>query len=333
MTDLTSLLPQIQNFQENYTRILANSHSQLSEDIATFIFCSSLPLSYQDLTSQYLTLIEDITKYSLQKIIVRVIEEESWCKAWTNAVTSRSQIHKFTQINKYNKHCNKCGRNNHNTIDHWETPPQCTNKGKVPQKDNKKPNHKLSKGTDKKGKGKAPHKRQKQITNVKQINIKDLPNDEVDYISNCQSIDFSSYILLETSEWLIDLGCNRDVMSYQQDYILYQWFTKPGNTEIANKQELLILGMGTVIFKHYYTGGTSKNIRLGNVLYMPNASGHFYFTGVVTQKRCKACETWLTTNIYSSDGTLLIEETHKQATGLSYFNMQILQGNETNMPT
>ena len=49
--------------------------------------------------------------------------------------------------------------------------------------------------------------------------------------------------------------------------------------------------MGTVIFKHYYTGGTSKNIRLGNVLYMPNASGHFYFTGVVTQKRCKACET------------------------------------------
>ena len=66
---------------------------------------------------------------------------------------------------------------------------------------------------------------------------------------------------------------------------------------------------------------------------MPNASGHFYSTGVVTQKRCKACETRLTTNIYSSDGTLLIEETHKQATGPSYFNMQILQGNETNMPT
>ena len=77
MTDSTSLLPQIQNFQENYTWILANGHSQLSEDIATFIFCSSLPSSYQDLASQYLTSIKDITKYSLQKIIARVIEEES----------------------------------------------------------------------------------------------------------------------------------------------------------------------------------------------------------------------------------------------------------------
>ena len=77
MTDSSLLLPQIQAFQENYTRILANGHSRLSEDIATFIFCSSLPTSYQDLASQYLISIEDITKYELQKIIARVIEEES----------------------------------------------------------------------------------------------------------------------------------------------------------------------------------------------------------------------------------------------------------------
>ena len=77
MTDSSLLLPQIQAFQENYTQILANGHSKLSEDIATFIFCSSLPTSYQDLASQYLISIEDITKYELQKIIARVIEEES----------------------------------------------------------------------------------------------------------------------------------------------------------------------------------------------------------------------------------------------------------------
>ena len=46
ITDSTPLLPQIKNFQENYTWILANSHSKISEDIATFIFCSSLPSSY-----------------------------------------------------------------------------------------------------------------------------------------------------------------------------------------------------------------------------------------------------------------------------------------------
>ena len=131
MTDSSPLLPQIQAFQENYMRILANGHSKLSEDIATFIFCSSLPTSYQDLASQYLISIEDITKYELQKIIARVIEEESQRKARTNAVASGSRIHKFAQINKYNKHCDKCGRNNHNTVDHWDTPPNRTGKGKV----------------------------------------------------------------------------------------------------------------------------------------------------------------------------------------------------------
>ena len=195
MTDSAALLPQIQNFQENYEWILANGHSQISEEIATYIFCSSLAISYQDLASQYLTSIEDITKYSLQKIIARVIEEESCRKVWTNAVASGSQIHKFAQIQKYSKHRNKCGRNNHNTVDHWDTPPQCTNKGKVPQKGKFRPKNNLSKWTDKKGKGKAPQKGQKQIADVKQINIKDLPNDEADYLSDCESTDFSCYVL------------------------------------------------------------------------------------------------------------------------------------------
>ena len=121
--------------------------------------------------------IEDITKYKLQKIIAWVIKEESQCKAQTNAVASGLWIHKFTQINKYNKHCDKCGRNNHNTIDHWDTPPNRTGKGKAPQKGNKKPkNNNLSRGKDKKGKGKAPqHRQQKQIANVKQMHITDLP--------------------------------------------------------------------------------------------------------------------------------------------------------------
>ena len=90
MMDSSPLLPQIQAFQENYMWILANGHSKISEDIATFIFCSSLPTSKQDLASQYLTLIEDITKYKLQKIIARVIKEESRRKAQTNAVASGS---------------------------------------------------------------------------------------------------------------------------------------------------------------------------------------------------------------------------------------------------
>ena len=57
-----------------------------------------------------------------------------------------------------------------------------------------------------------------------------------------------------------------------------------------------------------------------------------YSTGAATQKGCEARETRLTNKIYSSDGTLLIEGTCKEATGLCYFNVQILQGDETNVP-
>ena len=90
MMDSSPLLPQIQNFQKNHTWILMSRHLKLSEDIATFIFCSSLPLSYQDLTLQYLTSIENITKYNLQKIIASIIKEESQRKAQTNAVAGGS---------------------------------------------------------------------------------------------------------------------------------------------------------------------------------------------------------------------------------------------------
>ena len=94
---------------------------------------------------------------------------------------------------------------------------------------------------------------------------------------------------------------------------------KPGSAEIANKEELLILEMGIVIIKHYHTNGKHSNIRLDNILYVPKASGCFYSTGAATQKGCEARETRLTNKIYSSDGTLLIEGTRKQATGLCYF--------------
>ena len=90
--------------------------------------------------------------------------------------------------------------------------------------------------------------------------------------------------------------------------------------------------MGIVIIKHIRTDGKHIDIKLDNVLYVPNASGRFYSTGAATQKGCEAHETRLTNKIYSSDGTLLIEGTRKQATGLCYFNAQILQGDKSNVP-
>ena len=69
MTDSKNLLTQVQEFQENYLRILANSHSNFSKDLITFTFCSTLPLSYEETICQYLDNIDDIIKYKLLDII------------------------------------------------------------------------------------------------------------------------------------------------------------------------------------------------------------------------------------------------------------------------
>ena len=88
------------------------------------MFCSTLPDSYQDTAHQYLDNIDDITKYKLQPIIDQVIQEESRRKAHNATASGSSTINKFLMTKKYEKHCAKCGKNNHNTKDHSDTPPQ-----------------------------------------------------------------------------------------------------------------------------------------------------------------------------------------------------------------
>ena len=46
-TDSMDLLSQIHQFQDNYNWIMSNGHSRLSKDLATFMFCSRLPDSYE----------------------------------------------------------------------------------------------------------------------------------------------------------------------------------------------------------------------------------------------------------------------------------------------
>ena len=68
-TDSTDLLSQIQQFQDNYNRIMSNGHSKLSGDLATFMFCLSLPDSYESTAQQYLDNITAIANYKLLGII------------------------------------------------------------------------------------------------------------------------------------------------------------------------------------------------------------------------------------------------------------------------
>ena len=76
-TNSTDLLPQIQQFQDNYNLITSNGHSKLSEDLATFLFCSSLPDSYELTARQYLDNITSIANYKISDVIARVLQEEN----------------------------------------------------------------------------------------------------------------------------------------------------------------------------------------------------------------------------------------------------------------
>ena len=68
-TDSTDLLSQIQQFQDNYNQIVSNGHSQLSKDLATFMFCLSLPELYELTAQQYLDNVIVIANYKLMDII------------------------------------------------------------------------------------------------------------------------------------------------------------------------------------------------------------------------------------------------------------------------
>ena len=116
MTDLENLITQIQEFQENYMRILANSHLTFSNNLIMFTFCSALPTSYKETAHQYLDNIDDITKYKLLDIITQVLQEENCQKA--NSITGGSSLNKFSTVKNLNQKCVKCGKMNHSTWNH-----------------------------------------------------------------------------------------------------------------------------------------------------------------------------------------------------------------------
>ena len=141
------LLPQIQEFQDNYNLITSNGHSTLSEDLATFLFCSSLPDSYEPMAQQYLDNISSIANYKIMDIIAWVLQEENCQKVM--ALGQGSSLNKFSTMKNLGQKCAKCGKTNHTTQNHW---PGGKNPNKKGQKKSKKSDSSVKKKTDKKGK-------------------------------------------------------------------------------------------------------------------------------------------------------------------------------------
>ena len=177
------LLSQMQQFQDNYNRIVSNGHSQLSEELATFMFCSSLPKSYKATTWQYLDNIMVIANYKSMDIIAWVLQEESRRKA--QALGQGLSLNKFSTVKNLGQKCTKCGKTNHTTQNHWPG-------GKHPPKGKGQKSKKLlnSEGVNKKqvdkqgGKGKEKTQMSANVLNI--LDIGELS------ITTSESINFST---------------------------------------------------------------------------------------------------------------------------------------------
>ena len=193
-TNLMDLLSQIQQFQDNYNQIMSNGHSRLSDDLATFMFCSSLPESYELTAWQYLDNITVIANYKLMDIITWVLQEESRRKA--QALGQGLSLNKFSTVKNIGQKCVKCGKTNHNTQNHWPG-------GKRPQKGKGQKSQKVSgssgkKKTDKKGKGKEKAQTSANVLDIAEISELSITSSE--------SINFSCYEMSEMIEWFLDSG-------------------------------------------------------------------------------------------------------------------------------
>ena len=164
---------------------------------------------------------------------------------------------------------------------------------------------------------------QKQITDgrINVLKIVDVP--ESDFSS--ESINFSCYVQNEMSEWLMDLGCSKHVMSHIADYIEYMPFESPGKAEIADKKELDILGVGTIAIRHKMMDGKISNIMLSQVLFVPTAYGRFYSLCIAMEKGYEAHQMRERHDVYSSDGTKFITGTCKATSGLFFFKAAVLR--------
>ena len=141
-----------QTYLHSNWSITSNGHSKLSEDLAMFLFCSSLPDSYESTAQQYLDNITAIANYKLTDIIARVLQEENRRKA--NTLGQGSSANKFSTMKNIGQKCAKCGKTNHTTQNHWPggKNPNKKGKGQKPKKldsSGKKKAEKKAKGKEK----------------------------------------------------------------------------------------------------------------------------------------------------------------------------------------
>ena len=278
--DNDELNAQIQSFQTNL-QLVEETGLKIERSIRVMIFLWALPASYNLPLSAWLAT-ADMTTIDIKDIVPKILEEERRRKG-SNEVS----VSKITQTKRHKKGpCQKCGKTNHSTENHWDTKPGTSQKKKSENKGNQgKPKQgqaqkKQGNGQNKKqGKGKRP--------TVHTLQVATQPVFEID---SDNEINVSLYTLRETSEnvaWLIDSGATKHITNSLSDFAAYQPAVTPGTCSVAGKKmQIEIKGQGTVILDTVLDNGANRRITLNNVLYVPEATSRFFAPSKALQIGC-----------------------------------------------
>ena len=262
MTDSENQLTQIQEFQENYTRILIHDHSTFSKDLVTFTFCSH----YHCLMKR---------QHANTWIILMILPSINF---WTSSpeylkkrITERQTLLLEAHLSTSSPQWRTWNKNVWNVVK-WTTALKIIGiranihkkaKGNMPLKvstlsgsGNKKSAHK----------GKGKEKATESLNVLSIIEILD-----VNTFSN-KSIDFSCCVNGETVEWLLDSGCTEHITPVWSNLHNYKEYDPQGKAEIADGKFITIKGQGNVIGHSLLPDKTKFSMEIRQVLYVPDMS-------------------------------------------------------------
>lgn len=274
LSDSASLGPQIDAVVEKSAMVNA-AGIEIKPQLVALTIVNALPKSYQALSSTILAT-EDLAKLTPSSIKPKIVEEEQ------RRLANKVQVSRVSKAPQLNQKCEKCGRNNHTTEQHWDRKPSTaqaggsgsgnggstSQQGVTQKEEGKKKRGKRGKG---KGKGQANTN-----TTANTIEIVSVP--DVTVSPDSESISVSLYEMRdETTKWMLDSGCNCHVTPHLKDFVSYHKFPRPGYAKTAGQSQLIeIQGHGIVYLKHRLLSGQTTTLHLQEVLYVPKASNRFF---------------------------------------------------------
>ncbi|EKM51288.1 uncharacterized protein PHACADRAFT_103520 [Phanerochaete carnosa HHB-10118-sp] len=123
---------------------------EVKPQLLALLMINALPKSYQTIAGTILTTQTDVTLLTAALIKPKIVEEEQ------RRVANRTQIARVSKAPLLDNKCEKCGRKNHTTEQHWDTKP--VNSGSSSGNGNNTQQQQQDGGKRKKEKGKGKAK-------------------------------------------------------------------------------------------------------------------------------------------------------------------------------